>query len=55
VEDGILMPQPLQLTRSSGGAVLICCQKHMLLHADPGNVLLKVLNGGVGLTADDGP
>jgi hypothetical protein len=36
------MPQPLQLTHNSSSAVLICCQKHTLLHTDPGSVLLKV-------------
>jgi hypothetical protein len=42
VEDSILMPQHLQLTRSSSGVVLISYQKHMLLHANLGSVLLKV-------------
>jgi hypothetical protein len=36
------MPQALQVTRSNCGALLICYQKHTLLHADPSSVLLKV-------------
>jgi hypothetical protein len=36
------MPQSLQLTQTNGGALLICRQKHTLLHANPSNVLLKV-------------
>jgi hypothetical protein len=41
-EDGILMPQPLELTRSSNGVLLVCRQMHMLLHDDPGGVVLEV-------------
>jgi hypothetical protein len=41
-EDGILMPQALQVTQSNCGALLICYQKHTLLHANPSSVLLKV-------------
>jgi hypothetical protein len=37
VEDGILMPQPLELVRSSGGVLLVVCrQTHTLLHDSPG-------------------
>jgi hypothetical protein len=35
-EDGILMPQPLELVRSSGGVLLVCRQPHTLLHDSPG-------------------
>jgi hypothetical protein len=42
MEDSILVPQLLQLTQSSSGVVLISYQKHTLLHANLGSVLLKV-------------
>jgi hypothetical protein len=42
VEDGILMPQPLEFVRRSGGVLLICCQMHTLLHVGPSGVVLEV-------------
>jgi hypothetical protein len=36
------MPQPLELTRSCGGVLLICCQTHTLLHDGLGGVVLEV-------------
>jgi hypothetical protein len=33
-KDGILMPQPPELTRSSGGVLIVCRQTHTLLHDD---------------------
>jgi hypothetical protein len=40
--DSILMPQPLELTQSSSGVLLVCRQMHMLLHDGPGSVVLEV-------------
>jgi hypothetical protein len=42
VEDGILMPQLLNLTVGGSGTLLVCCQMRTLLHAYPGGVVLKV-------------
>jgi hypothetical protein len=42
VEDGILMPQPLELAQSSGGVLLVCYQMHTLLHNGHGGVVLEV-------------
>jgi hypothetical protein len=42
VEDGILMPQPLNLTGGGSGTLLVRHQTHMLLHACPDGVVLKV-------------
>jgi hypothetical protein len=42
MEDDILMPQPLKVTRGGGGALLVRRQTHMLLHARPGGVVLEV-------------
>jgi hypothetical protein len=42
VEDGILMPQPLNLTGGGSGTLLVCHETRMLLHACPGGVALKV-------------
>jgi hypothetical protein len=42
VEDGILIPQPLNLTGGGSGTLLVCRQTRMLLHACPGGVALKV-------------
>jgi hypothetical protein len=41
-EDGILMPQPLNLTGGGSGTLLIRRQMHTLLYACPGGVVLKV-------------
>jgi hypothetical protein len=42
IEDNILMPQPLELTRSSGGVLLVCHQTHTLLHDGLDGVVLEV-------------
>jgi hypothetical protein len=42
VEDGILMPQPLNFMSNGGGTLLICCQMRTLLHAYPCGVVLEV-------------
>jgi hypothetical protein len=36
------MPQPLELARSSGGVLLVCCQTQTLLHNGPDGVVLEV-------------
>jgi hypothetical protein len=41
-EDGILMPQPLNLTCGGSGTLLVRHQTRMLLHACPGGVVQKV-------------
>ena len=41
-EDGILMPQPLNLTGGGSGTLLVCHQTRTLLHACPGGVVLQV-------------
>jgi hypothetical protein len=41
-KDGILMPQPLELTESSSGVLLVCRQTHTLLHDGPDGVVLEV-------------
>jgi hypothetical protein len=42
VEDGILLPQPLNLTCGSSDTLLVRCQTRTLLHVCPGGVVLKV-------------
>jgi hypothetical protein len=42
VEDGILMPQALNLTGGGSDTLLVCRQTRMLLHAYPVGVVLKV-------------
>jgi hypothetical protein len=42
MEDGILVPQPLNLASSGGGTLLIRCQTCTLLHTCPGDVVLEV-------------
>jgi hypothetical protein len=42
VEDGILMPQPLNLTGGGSGTLLVRRQTCTLLHACAGGVVLKV-------------
>jgi hypothetical protein len=42
VEDGILIPQPLNLTGGSSDTLLACRQTRTLLHACPNGVVLKV-------------
>jgi hypothetical protein len=42
VEDGSLMPQPLNLTGSGSGTLLVRRQTRTLLHACPGSVVLEV-------------
>jgi hypothetical protein len=41
VEDGILMPQPLNLMVGGSGTLLVCRQTRTLLHAYPRGVVLK--------------
>jgi hypothetical protein len=42
MEDGILMPQPLNLTSAGGGTFLVRRQTRTLLHACHGGVVLEV-------------
>jgi hypothetical protein len=42
VEDGILMPQPLNLTGGGSSTLLVCHQTRTLLHSYPGGVVLEV-------------
>jgi hypothetical protein len=42
MEDGILMPQPLNLTGGGGGTLLVRRQTRTLLHTCPGGVVLEV-------------
>jgi hypothetical protein len=42
MEDGILMPQPLNLASGGGGTLLIRRQTRTLLHLCPGGVVLEV-------------
>jgi hypothetical protein len=42
MEDGILMPQPLNLSGGGSGTLLACRQTHTRPHACPGSVVLKV-------------
>jgi hypothetical protein len=42
MEDGVLMPLLLHLSRSSSGTLLIRYQKHTLLYANLDSVLLKL-------------
>jgi hypothetical protein len=42
VEDGILMPQPLNLLSGGGGTLLVHRQTRTLLDACPGSVVLEV-------------
>jgi hypothetical protein len=42
MEDGILMPQLLNLASGGSGTLFICRQTRMLLHGHPGSVVLEV-------------